>query len=147
MAILCVNRIIINLEDHLTSRLYLWETRKWLVRGNGAWHLSQRRAKSKVSQNYQIQKLCYSQKREQAIFLCHRINTSFTTQCDQWNRDKHPDQSWRCKARVQRQRDPLEKYPLFLFLSQYNEAVVNSWILSTKWWLLNSWKWTATLST
>lgn len=31
-----MNRMMVNLEDHLTSRLYLWDTKEWLIRGSGA---------------------------------------------------------------------------------------------------------------
>lgn len=36
VSILGVNRMIVNLEDHLTSRLYFWNTKERLIRGSGA---------------------------------------------------------------------------------------------------------------
>lgn len=93
MFFLCVTTMVTNLEGHLTPRLYLWEMRKQLIKDSGAWYSLIGRDGVRFYRRTAFRRVSHSQGIEQVISLCDQMNISFTTQCDQWNRDECLNQS------------------------------------------------------
>lgn len=60
-----------------------WEMRKRLIKDSGAWYSLIGREGVRFYRRAAFRRASHSQGIEQVISLCHQINISFTTQCDQ----------------------------------------------------------------
>ena len=67
MFFLCVTTMVINLEGHLTPRLYLWEMRKRLIKDSGAWYSLIGREGVRFYRRAAFRRVSHSQGIEQVI--------------------------------------------------------------------------------